>query len=501
MAGDTIYLNNQKISFHDNNTYAFTVSFAKDKLNIDIGDNTHGGLKYSTNDYTLNGRIWEKYKIISFWQYNFSDFNIINIDFDPHNYDKINPFTFNEILNFIQKEFNKKYKKNIKFSNWLIDFPIDKKTKSKYKETHYKYYNTDYAILPIKDFKNQKIKINHKGNIDSRKIHLLNVEDKSKKLKEMGYKPKIKQFKEWEKPFENKRNKRTNKRNKRTNKRNKRTNKYIKLFEKIKFKSVEVCGYPNVEIIKDIKSIELFDLLKKDCGTFISELKQSSDNKLIYRSINTFDIDNSVRRSNGDNILTSVHKYKELELLKFKNIKNRVPKDTLSFAHDYLNKKFKKLFGWEVRNGIFTSLYKNISYGNETFIFFPINNYEYVYNTDIEDLTNELEDSYHFFENDINVDDDILYDFVISNINDFEDIWNYNFKDKMKYIDKNFNKILKLYNDYKEIFFDSIFSNYTNKNLSKLNYKNNIEISFQCDKYYLISKNYEKDIKKFIYGI
>ena len=97
MAGDTIYLNNQKISFHDNNTYAFTVSFAKDKLNIDIGDNTHGGLKYSTNDYTLNGRIWEKYKIISFWQYNFSDFNIINIDFDPHNYDKINPFTFSLI--------------------------------------------------------------------------------------------------------------------------------------------------------------------------------------------------------------------------------------------------------------------------------------------------------------------------------------------------------------------------------------------------------------------
>jgi len=54
-------------------------------------------------------------------------------------------------------------------------------------------------VVPIEDYK-----VSTDFPEEERQIHLLNAKDKNKALKDMGAKPKIHNWKEWQKPFENK---------------------------------------------------------------------------------------------------------------------------------------------------------------------------------------------------------------------------------------------------------------------------------------------------------
>jgi len=59
-----------------------------------------------------------------------------------------------------------------------------------------KTFGEPYEVVKLKDFKG--------GLFDEEeyRIHLLNAADKNKALKDMGAKPKVKKWKEWQKPFE-----------------------------------------------------------------------------------------------------------------------------------------------------------------------------------------------------------------------------------------------------------------------------------------------------------
>ena len=56
------------------------------------------------------------------------------------------------------------------------------------------------------------------------------------------------------------------------------------------------------------------------------------------------------------------------------------------------DKLFKEMFGWEVRNGIFTSSTLNYMYG-EPYLFFPIGDFKFVWSPDIDDFYDAWQDA------------------------------------------------------------------------------------------------------------
>ena len=77
------------------------------------------------------------------------------------------------------------------------------------------------------------------------------------------------------------------------------------------------------------------------------------------------------------------------------NLKDRTPRDTPQFMHDWLNEYFKKEFGWPVRNGVSTTADYNTartyaSSAKTTYIFFPVGKPEFCYSLEVEDSTTDL---------------------------------------------------------------------------------------------------------------
>lgn len=145
------------------------------------------------------------------------------------------------------------------------------------------------------------------------------------------------------------------------------------------------------------------------------------------------------------------------------SIKNRVPKNVSQKIHDRLNEKYTKIYGWPVRNGLFTygvkSDYDNIrdlGYG-KTHLLFPCGQFQYVYDLNIFDLAAE-----HY---------------------------KYCKQKGGEYI----NEFLKTVE-------------YVNKDLiaamSKIVFENqrSVEIIINCDEYYLINTKYAPELIKQIWG-
>jgi len=138
-------------------------------------------------------------------------------------------------------------------------------------------------------------------------------------------------------------------------------------------------------------------ILDRDCAKFLKEMKGEYD--LLFRG-----------------------SYMKIDrIAKVKHNKNRSPKDTPQELHDHLNEMFKKKFGWPVRSGIFTVPNRSTAskYG-DTFNFFPIGDYKYVYSKEVTDLFQEFEDEgvTTFFSDDKEYDNEYIFNQYVDEYSD-----------------------------------------------------------------------------------
>lgn len=219
--------------------------------------------------------------------------------------------------------------------------------------------------------------------------------------------------------------------------------KYIKLYE-----IFSIGDYKDDNIIKGYidsgKELEQDDidrvisLLEENCSEFLNELKDKHIAPIFRGSHKTS---------------------KDIE--EIKTDKFRVPKDLNMEISNVFNDCFRSIFGVPIRSeGVFAtkSPYVTQTYG-PTKLFFPIGRYRYFWNPYVDDL----------------------YTFVDENIyasNDFSpfDIEEAGFEDDEEYI----------YD-----FVDKIASDYVDDQLEKCDKQ---EITFACDKYYLVDPKYYQAI-------
>lgn len=198
-------------------------------------------------------------------------------------------------------------------------------------------------------------------------------------------------------------------------------------------------------------------LISENCKPFLQEMKKCKN--LFYRGISYV-----------------INDIEELEILE-----KRVPRDTPKKIHNKLNTLSNKKFGWKIRNGIFVSTdklecskYHNSpgddcpdSYGS-TNIFLPIGEYKYVWNDRVKDLTEQI-------------NDDSMARF---------DDW-INWEDSKIPLDKQKEKYIK---DL-ETYLNKIVNGYKTDNFQDANFQ---EVSFMCDKYYLVNSKHYSIIKYLI---
>ena len=191
---------------------------------------------------------------------------------------------------------------------------------------------------------------------------------------------------------------------------------------------------------------DIIDILRKDCSDYI---KYKPNNAYIYRGArlprNTL-IEKKIPRT------------------------NRKPKDTPEEVHEYLNKEFKKVFGWNVRSeGVFcTSNYEETyNYGNP-YSMFPSNGFKVIYSGVVNDLLLYLENIAH----------------VIIQSNGFSSTWHAreNWEEKIKSIN-----IKELYKQGGP------------KDIDKALYTGN-EMVIKCKFYYLVAPHFVTNYGSKIFG-
>ena len=175
--------------------------------------------------------------------------------------------------------------------------------------------------------------------------------------------------------------------------------------------------------------------LRVDCGKFLKEIRYGRHGFLY--------------RGRGD-----------LQIETYKKFASRVesgrrPMNTDPSMHNHLNKKFKDMFGWNVRDGAFASFSKEAAefYG-AVYLFFPIGDYKYVWSPTICDLFARLPGAGKFYP------------------------WT---EQEQK------DQIDKLLSDYKDTGLLEAAINV--RHLSN-------EISFHCQHYYFINPEYETELRK-----
>lgn len=197
------------------------------------------------------------------------------------------------------------------------------------------------------------------------------------------------------------------------------------------------------ENYKNYVQAKLDDIFE-ECTDFINEIKPC--HRLLYRG--SFYIDYDIERFNNQTNF-------------------REPLSTDPIVHELLNEEFLKIFGWKVRNGAFTYLSDTNmnmpfnNYGDDNYIIFPVNGYKYCWSPKITDMFGEYTDY---------MNGDIFFNFN-------EEIYKEKIEDWISEL-----KIDKLFKD---------------NDICKAKIDN--EISFKGD-YYLINKDYKREIIKRIWG-
>jgi len=232
----------------------------------------------------------------------------------------------------------------------------------------------------------------------------------------------------------------------------------------------------------------------KDCSKILHELRGSDE--LLYRATNS-----------------KIFVYD----IKTSRLSDRKPLDTPVDIHNELNYWFKKKFGWNVRNGVFATFdIDNIHVYGTAYIFLPIGDYEYAWSKKISDLYSHGIITYNVAKKWYDEGFGGRFEFYVKGrkiiptaISTIEDVTK---AGKYKAIVVNGMPSLNLYKgdtvtvEVEDVPFDiwcknrnivstkdikNIVDTYTNKDLKKAGRN---EISFNCDKYYLIDREYSDDI-------
>jgi len=145
------------------------------------------------NSDEIQGRVYINEKVISFW----------NIDIWSH--------SDRELFELIEDKINNDITDNIDFfdGEWRIEISLDAEDEDDQEFINILKNNEYFTIdgldflVPINDYisgvySEYKPKVNQKAY----NIHLLKAGEKNKALKDMGAKPKVRNWKEWQKPFE-----------------------------------------------------------------------------------------------------------------------------------------------------------------------------------------------------------------------------------------------------------------------------------------------------------
>lgn len=115
------------------------------------------------------------------------------------------------------------------------------------------------------------------------------------------------------------------------------------------------------------------EIIKKKCKPYIQEMRRIRAKHFFYRG--------------------SVHTFSDF-IKEIKPRKNRQPKDMIIELQELLDEKFNKKFGWRPRSeGVFATYSDRTAteYGSETYIFFPVGKYKYLYSPEVDDLYTETE--------------------------------------------------------------------------------------------------------------
>jgi len=137
-------------------------------------------------------------------------------------------------------------------------------------------------------------------------------------------------------------------------------------------------------------SEKTIELIKKNCGPFLKELKQTGKKQFLYRGYETVSGTITKKRSRND----------------------RRPRDMDETTSEYLDDLFKRKFGWFARSaGIFAISKRGdtIEYGTP-YLFFPIGKYKYIWSPSVDDLYTKINDR------NLSLEDDFL--------ENYENHWN-----------------------------------------------------------------------------
>lgn len=280
---------------------------------------------------------------------------------------------------------------------------------------------------------------------------------------------------------------------------------YMKLYENFKGDEVD----------------NLIQILKRDCGKFIEELK--------FPLFRGFGGDKSPNTENS--------------LIHSKNVMrtDRRPLDTNLDTHYLLNVKFEEIFNTPVRNGTFVTPIPSLAlqYGSawnpsmdKVFMFFPIGDYKYYWSPIIEDMFTYIDNKIWFDRSSIDIESEwesgrtqyyngkntgihdgyyldifdyhrynnnYLYDYKFDSYQQFNNSlveW-VNIKDKYGSFDEYESDRLDQIDKMEYMDLDYITNTYRNNNINK-NKKS--EVSFFCEEYYLVEFKL-KDVVKDPYTI
>ena len=193
----------------------------------------------------------------------------------------------------------------------------------------------------------------------------------------------------------------------------------------------------------------IIETIFKDCDYYINQLRKSNAFKLLYRS--------SKDSSNFYKLKTS-----NLET-------GRRPKDMGQVMHNLLNDKiFNPVFGWNVRDGVFASS-KILPFYGEPYIFFPAGKFEYVWSPTVIDLYDDMFDKSKL---------DFLYYYAPE-------------KEKVAY------SIQDLTEEQIETLIKNLQNMYQSDDF-KMAVRSEHEISFKCDKYYIVNRFMTDDFEKYM---
>jgi len=226
-----------------------------------------------------------------------------------------------------------------------------------------------------------------------------------------------------------------------------------------------------------IETIEEFaELVKRDCGKFLKEIKPS--NRFLYRGISGIFDDMGVKTPRPD----------------------RTPKDTSAEGHKYLGKLFKKYHGWNARKeGVFCAgeVGETSSYGYSCIIF-PVDGYKYLWSNKIADLYSNIEKDDAFEYKNYYGNYSILWDKYELTLFINGVIKKYKFEHEYdnNYIGLNHDNIEDDVLKTAEKELNILIKNYLNHNIDKyLTRYGSHEMTLKCKKYYYIKWYAENEFK------